>query len=153
MPYNITSKETEQKERQKNRMPVEKKLRLAQSIREENLGNRMKIRQREKFLYGKESMPPLWDKETSFRPDYPIREGEGDGKASTETVNTFKVRMAAAVFLFVLFLLCDAGEYNVFGYSMNDICGIISEDYFQIYDGGQNAEELPQLSDLLHLDL
>lgn len=153
MPHKTMPKETEQKQRSKNRVPVEKKLRLVQSIREENLDNRVRIRQREKFLYGKESMPPLWDKGDSLRADYAMRDGEADGEASTEPVNTFKMRMAAAVFLFALFLLCDVGEYRVFGYSMNDIYGIISEDYFQIYSGGQNAEDLPQLSDLLHLDL
>ena len=33
-------------------VPVEKKMKLAQYIRAENMDNRMKIRQREKILYG-----------------------------------------------------------------------------------------------------
>ena len=37
-----------------NQIPIEKKMELAQYIREENMGNRMKIRQREKILYGTE---------------------------------------------------------------------------------------------------
>ena len=41
----------------------EKKMELARHIREENLGNRLKLRQREHILYGKENSLPLYDKE------------------------------------------------------------------------------------------
>ena len=40
----------------------EKRMELARHIREENLGNRLKLRQREHILYGKESPLPLYDK-------------------------------------------------------------------------------------------
>ena len=45
-----------------HKVPLEKKMQLAQYIREENLGNRMKIRQRERILYGKDKQLPLFDK-------------------------------------------------------------------------------------------
>ena len=43
-------------------VPVEKKMKLAQYIRAENMDNRMKIRQREKILYGSSvpSPPPIY---------------------------------------------------------------------------------------------
>ena len=40
----------------------EKRMELARYIREENLGNRLKLRQREHILYGKESPMPLYEK-------------------------------------------------------------------------------------------
>ncbi|MCM1253087.1 MAG: hypothetical protein NC321_09720 [Clostridium sp.] len=109
-------------------IPVEKKMKLAQYIRAENMDNRMKIRQREKILYGTESALPLWDKGDAFRredylwTDTPSEDGPSDSGS------TFRLRMAAAILLFIGFLLCDAGEYKVFGYSMNDIHAMITED-------------------------
>lgn len=127
-------------------VPVEKKMKLAQYIRAENMDNRMKVRQREKILYGTE-MPPLWNKGEPLR----MMEYMGNGEGTEEpvpAVSTFRLRMAAAILLFIGFLLCDAGQYRLFGYSMNDIYGMISKDYFQIYDT-EHSEELPQLSELL----
>lgn len=135
---------TSQKTRQ---VPVERKMKLAQYIRAENMDNRMKIRQREKILYGTEAMPPLWNKGEPLRMREYMENGEGTEEPAPES-NTFRLRMAAAILLFIGFLLCDAGQYQLFGYSMNDIYGMISEDYFQIYDT-DHPEELPQLSELL----
>lgn len=128
-------------------VPVEKKMKLAQYIRAENMDNRMKIRQREKILYGTESMPPLFHKGEPLRMTEYMENGEGT-ETPEPAVSTFRIRMAAAILLFIGFLLCDAGQYRLFGYSMNDIYGMISEDYFQIYDT-EHPEELPQLSELL----
>lgn len=128
-------------------VPVEKRIKLAQYIRAENMDNRMKIRQREKILYGTENMPPLFHKGEPLRMTEYM--GSGDGtEEPVPDVSTFRLRMAAAILLFIGFLLCDAGQYRLFGYSMNDIYGMISEDYFQIYDA-EHPEELPQLSELL----
>ena len=131
---------------------TDKKLRLIQSIRAENMDNRMKIRQRENFLYGNNmnNMPPLLNKGESMYMGDPYRDAENPEEV-THVTNTFKVRMAAAIILFVAFLLCDVGNYKVWGYSMNDICGLISEDYFRIY-ADKTADELPQLTELLQLD-
>ena len=125
-----------------NQIPIEKKMELAQYIREENMGNRMKIRQREKILYGTESAVPLWEEHN----------GNADDMQVQPTESTFKFRMAAAIMLFVAFLLCDAGGYKIFGYSMNDIYGMISEDYFQVYDNTDGEDDAIQLTELLQLD-
>lgn len=131
----------------KGQVPVEKKMRLVQSIRAENMDNRMKIRQREKFLYGTESMPPLWNRGEPMQVGAEYPDG-GNPEEMTPMSGTFKIRMAAAIILFVAFLLCDAGGYKILGYSMNDIYGLISEDYFQIYED-KSADELPQLTEFL----
>lgn len=130
------------KEMPNNKVPIEKKMELAQYIREENMGNRMKISQREKILYGTESTVPLWEKHNENADDMQVQ----------PTESTFKFRMAAAIMLFVAFLLCDAGNYKFFGYSMNDIYGMISEDYFQVYNDIQSDDVTTQLSELLQLD-
>lgn len=114
-------------------IPMEKKIKLAQYIRAENMNNRMKIRQREKILYGTESALPVWDRGESFRrEEYLLPNGEPEDSPS-DSIGTFRLRMAAAILLFIGFLLCDAGQYKVFGYSMNDIYSMISEDSFQLY--------------------
>lgn len=132
-------------EKKGNRASVEKKMELAQYIREENMGNRMKIRQREQILYGNKT--PLWEKQE--RTGFP--EDGADGNIP-EVKSTFKFRMVLAIILFVGFLLCDTGGYQIFGYSMNDIYGIISEDYFQVYEDSEGDNVATQLSRLLQLD-
>lgn len=137
------------------RVPIEKKLRMAQYIREENMDNRMKIRQREKLLYGTDSPLPLWDKNNTFQRETYLRTGtdaensmdNAPADAMDTVTGTFKLRMALAIALFIGFLLCDAGQYKVFGYSMNDLYGMISEDYFQIYDTNQEQNRI-QLTEL-----
>lgn len=129
MPLN----QIEQGQRLKRQMPIDKKLRLAQYIRAENMDNRMKIRQRERLLYGVDSAE---------------RNGFYSEEVPNEVTGTFRLRMAAAVILFIGFLMCDAGQYKIFGYSMNDVYGMISEDYFKLYDS-ENMDELPQLTELL----
>lgn len=145
--------QTEQTNGTKRQVPVDKKMRLIQSIRAENMDNRMKIRQRENFLYGTGSMnnmPPLWSKGEPMQMGEAYLNGENPEEIAPVT-NTFRIRMAAAIMLFVGFLLCDAGGYKIWGYSMNDIYGLITEDYFQIYND-KNADELPQLTELLGFD-
>lgn len=143
-----------QGQRLKRQVPIDKKLRMAQYIRAENMDNRMKIRQRERLLYGLDSTPYAWRKGESTRMEESLRAGidERNGFYPEEIPNgltgTFGLRMAAAVILFIGFLLCDAGQYKIFGYSMNDVYGMISEDYFKLYDS-ENVEELPQLTELL----
>lgn len=129
-------------------IPVEKKMELAKYIREENMGNRLKVRQREKILYGTNDTLPLFsrDKRSSYyaeteNPDNP-QEGTIEG--------TFRIRMTAAILLFVGFLLCDAGGYHILGYSTGDIHNMIQKDYFQ--PGKENDETFVQLSQLLGLD-
>ena len=144
--------QTERNIRTEKQVPVERKMKLIQCIRAENMDNRMKIRQREQLLYGADNFPPLWNKGESLSAEEYIRTGEGAEDTIPTSSGTFKLRMAAAIILFIGFLLCDAGQYKIFGYTMNDIYGMISEDYFQIYDT-ENGDELPQLTELLKFDL
>lgn len=129
----------------------EKRMELARYIREENLGNRLKLRQRENILYGKDLQTPIYDKGM-------FSHGEGvpgyGALAGEETVpgvvsGSFKYRMALAAFLFVGFLLCDTRESKILSYSTNDIHEMIMADSFHLYDGGENAvmEELAELLD------
>ena len=129
----MPSNQIEQGQRLKRQMPIDKKLRLAQYIRAENMDNRMKIMQRERLLYGVDSA-----ERSGFYPE----------EIPNGVSGTFRLRMAAAVILFIGFLLCDAGQYKIFGYSMNDVYGMISEDYFKLYDS-ENMDDLPQLTELL----
>lgn len=129
-------------------VPVEKKMRLAQYIRAENMDNRMKVRQRERILYGVENTPPLWEKGALRGNEY-IRTGEGAEGEAAPVSGTFKLRMAAAVLLFVGFLLCDAGGYKIWGYSMNDIYGMISKDYFKLNDA--DTDEQLSFSELFEM--
>lgn len=127
----------------------EKKMELARHIREENIGNRLKLRQREHILYGRESPVPLYDKgllsgEESF-PGYGNTEN-GETIPGNAT-GGFKYRMALSVLLFVAFLLCDTRDSKILSYSTNDVYDMIVADSFHLYDGGENAvmEELAEL--------
>lgn len=150
----MSSNQIEQGQRLKRQMPIDKKLKLAQYIRAENMDNRIKIMQRERLLYGVDSTPYVWRKgdsmrmENSFHAVADERNGFYPEELPNGTSGTFGLRMAAAVILFIGFLLCDAGQYKIFGYSMNDVYGMISEDYFKLYDS-KNIDELPQLTELL----
>lgn len=127
----------------------EKRMELARYIREENLGNRLKLRQREHILYGKESPLPLYDKGLlsgeEVLPGYGKTEN-GEGIPGNAT-GGFKYRMALSVLLFVGFLLCDTRDSKILSYSMADVYDMIVADSFHLYDGGENAvmEELANL--------
>lgn len=130
----------------------EKKMELARFIREENLGNRLKLRQRESILYGKEMQIPLFEKGQLTEMDGVVS-GYGARIAETGTQDTtmgsFKYRMALAVLLFVAFLLCDTRDSTIFSYSTDEVYHMIVADSFHLYDGGENAvmEELAELFD------
>lgn len=134
-----------QNQSSKKQVPVEKKMKLAQYIRAENMDNRMKIRQREKILYGTETVPPLWQKGDPLRKENPIMyPDENDPDNMPQSSGTFKLRMAAAIVLFIGFLLCDVRQYKVFGYSMNDIYGMICDDYFKVYDADTQLSDMKE---------
>ncbi len=127
----------------------EKKMELARYIREENLGNRLKLRQRESILYGKEPQMPLFEKGQLTEADglsgYGIPTGEVG--AQDGSMSSFKYRMVLAVLLFVGFLLCDTRESTILSYNTDDIYQMITADSLHLYDGGENAvmEELAEL--------
>lgn len=138
-----------------HRIPLEKKLELAQYIREENMGNRMKIRQREKILYGTNTQPPLYEKgmlsgQNNMKQSYPAQ-GLEEGEMPGVSFGTFKYRMIIAVLLFVGFLVCDTNGSKIGKYTMNDIHDMIVADSFHLYEGDGN-EAMEGLAGLLDFD-
>lgn len=127
----------------------ERKMELARYIREENLGNRLKLRQRESILYGRDTQMPLFEKgqlaETDGLTGYGVPAGEGG--VQDGAMSSFKYRMVLAVLLFVGFLLCDTRESTILSYNTDDVYQMITEDSLHLYDGGENAvmEELAEL--------
>lgn len=134
------------------KISLEKKMALAQYIREENHGNRMKIRQREHILYGTDTQPPLYDrgKLSSGERDYENHPAE-EGIAPVFSMGTFKYRMILAILLFVGFLLCDTGGDKIGSYTTNDIHEMIMADTFHLYDGEGN-DTMDGLASLLDFE-
>ncbi len=133
-------------------IPVEKKMALAQYIRAENHGNRMKIRQRENILYGVNTQPPLFDR-GRLQPVEQQYEGsqEESGMLQPFSVSTFKYRMMIAIVLFVGFLLCDTGGDKIGNYTTSDIHEMIMADTFHLYDGEGN-DTMEALASLLDFE-
>ena len=135
-----------------HKVPLEKKMALAQYIREENHGNRIKIRQRENILYGTDTQPPLFDrgKLQSGEQNYGEQVQEG-GIVPVFSMGTFKYRMILAILLFVGFLLCDTDGDKIGKYTTNDIHNMIMADTFHLYDGEGN-ETMEGLAALLDFE-
>lgn len=135
-----------------HKVPLEKKMALAQYIREENQGNRMKIRQREHILYGTDTQPSLYDrgKLISAEQNYGNQPSE-DGIVPVFSMGTFKYRMILAILLFVGFLLCDTGGDKIGNYTTKDIHEMIMADTFHLYDGEGN-ETMDGLAALLDFE-
>lgn len=138
-----------------HRVPLEKKMQLAQYIREENQGNRMKIRQRERILYGHDTQPPLFEKghmQGAASPyDNTSQQAEQNGAAPVFPPGTFRYRMILAVLLFVGFLLCDTGDGKIGSYTTNEVHDMIVADTFHLYDGEGN-EVMEGLASLLDFE-
>lgn len=134
------------------KISLEKKMALAQYIREENHGNRMKIRQREHILYGTDTQPPLFNKGRIPIQDmqYENRPPE-EGYVPAFPEGTFKYRMIVAILLFVGFLLCDTAGDKIGRYTTNDIHNMIVADTFHLYDGEGN-DAMEGLAALLDFD-
>lgn len=138
-----------------HKVPLEKKMQLAQYIREENLGNRMKIRQRERILYGTDTQLPLFDKnrmqQTASPYDNTPRQPEQEGAVPLFSTSTFRYRMILAVLLFVGFLLCDTRDGRIGDLTTNEVHDMIVADTFHLYDGDGN-ETMEGLAALFELD-
>lgn len=124
----------------------EKRVELARYIREENMGNRVKLRQREHILYGRDLAMPV-DEKGLFPESTLVGSAQGGEVPIGNSMGSFKYRMTLAVLLFVGFLLCDTGQKNILSYSTNDVYEMIRADSLHLYDGGENAviEELEEL--------
>lgn len=126
----------------------EKRVELARYIREENMGNRIKLRQREHILYGRELSMPA--EERGLFADQALTGGKQDEEVpGGSSMGSFKYRMTLAVLLFVGFLLCDTGKGSILSYSTNDVYEMIRADSLHLYDGGENAV-MEELSALFH---
>ena len=123
------------------KVSLDKKLALAQYIRAENLGNRMKIRQREKILYGTDTQPPLYD--TGRLPAFDQQDNSSveNRTALGSSLGTFKYRMILAILLFVGFLFCDTGGDKIGSYTTTEIHNMIMADTFHLYGEGNDTME------------
>lgn len=138
-----------------HKVSLEKKMQLAQYIREENQGNRMKIRQRERILYGTDTQPPLFDKSRLTDAASPYENNQmqtqQDGTMPVFSAGTFRYRMILALLLFAGFLLCDTGNGKIGTYTTNEVHDMIVADTFHLYDGDGN-ETMEGLASLLDFD-
>lgn len=135
-----------------HRIPLDKKMELAQYIRAENMGNRMKVRQREKILYGTNPQPLFPEK--GLLSGQNLQQPYGMDMAAQESgpalsMGSFKYRMILAVLLFVGFLVCDTSGAKLGKYSMSDVQEMIVADTFHLYegDGGDTMDALASLLD------
>lgn len=132
------------------KVSVDKKLALAQYIRDENLGNRMKIRQRERILYGKDTQPPLYES-GRLSMDQQENLSSESGMNWGFPAGTFKYRMILAILLFVGFLLCDTGGDKIGRYTTSEIHDMIIADTFHLYEGDGN-DTMDSLAALLDFE-
>ena len=123
------------------KVSLDKKLALAQYIREENHGNRMKIRQRERILYGTDTQPPLYDTGRLQSMEQQENPSAESGVAFGFSSGTFKYRMILAILLFVGFLLCDTGDDKIGSYTTTEIHNMIMADTFHLYSEGNDTME------------
>lgn len=131
------------------KISLDKKMALAQYIREENHGNRMKIRQRERILYGTDTQPPLYDTGRLQSAEQQENPASDSGMNWGFPAGTFKYRMILAILLFVGFLLCDTGGDKIGNYTTEDIHNMIMADTFDLYgtDGNSTMDSMAVLLD------
>lgn len=116
---------------------TEQKLQLIQMIRAENQDNRMKMRSREKMLYGTE---------TKYEPDELPLYAKGYVAVNTKnkelyaaenaaiaehvsSFSSFKLRLLLAVILFTAFLVLDAGNGTIAGITTRQLQEEINKDF------------------------
>lgn len=133
------------------KVSLDKKLALAQYIREENHGNRMKIRQRERILYGRDTQPPLYDSGRLQLMEQQENLSSESGVNWGFPAGTFKYRMILAILLFVGFLLCDTGGDKIGNYTTTEIHNMIMADSFHLYDAESN-DTMDGLASLLDFE-
>ena len=123
------------------KVPLDKKLALAQYIREENLGNRMKIRQREKILYGTDTQPPLYNTGRLQPMEQQENPSLENGLSLGFSLGTFKYRMILAILLFIGFLFFDTSGERIGSYTTTEIHNMIMTDTFHLYGEGNDTME------------
>lgn len=126
----------------------EKRMELARYIREENMGNRIKLQQREHILFGRE-VQPLYDRSAFSEAGAAYGAMDGAGETPHSQAGSFKYRMTLAVLLFVGFLLCDTNQSKILSYDTDQIYEMIRSDSLHFYEGDGNVvmEEIAKLFD------
>lgn len=116
---------------------TEQKLQLVQMIRAENQDNRMKMRSREKMLYGTESNYEPEELPLYARGYVNIQKKGGELHAAESAAlleqgssfSSFKLRLILAVALFTAFLVLDAGKGNIAGITTRQLLEEINRDF------------------------
>lgn len=119
------------------KITTNQKLQLIRSIREESRDNRMKMRHRERLLYGTESKMgddmPLYSKGyygDGERELYALE--EGGIPAGGNSFSSFKLRLVLAIAFFCVYLVADAGEGTIAGISTD----VMREEMNKDFDAG-----------------
>ena len=122
---------------------TDQKLQLIQQIRAENQENRMKMRNRERILYGMEYQSkkyqyeqeiPLYNKgyyegnRTNAVKELYAMEAQGSDM-ERGSFSSFKLRFMLAVTLFAAFLVLDSGAGNIAGISTTALREEINKDF------------------------
>lgn len=137
------------------KISLEKKLELARTLRRENMENRMKVRQREGFLYGSGYVVPPCE-ERLQEDEYAMgalmgKKQAGAPDGANHFLTGFKCRMILSLVLFAVFLLYDAGGSEIGGCSAEKIHEMIAEDPFLLC-GEAGAEVADEIAALLDFD-
>ena len=117
----------------------DQKLQLVQMIRAESKDNRMRMRSRERMLYGtdmkyEQEELPLYAKgyygDYKDNKDYELQALENGRESAIHTsFSSFRLRLVIAVLLFAGFLFLDAEEGNIAGISTNQMKEEINKDF------------------------
>lgn len=117
---------------------TDQKIQLVQRIRAESMDNRMRMRSRERMLYGTsgkaEEEFPLYsrgyhDFGRSGREGELYALEENGGNAAEGSFSSFKLRLVLSVVLFTGFLLADAGSGMIAGISTAAVREEINKDF------------------------
>lgn len=115
---------------------TDQKLQLVQMIRAENQDNRLKMRSREKMLYGTELNHEVDELPLYTKGYYNGKTGKelhtmdnSKEKIDSFSFSSFKLRLILAVFLFAGFLMLDAGYGNIPGITTTQLQEEINKDF------------------------
>lgn len=119
------------------KISTNQKLQLIRSIREESQDNRLKMRNREKILYGIESKAgeelPLYTKGYYGNKEKELYASE-EIPMQGNSFSFFKLRLILSAVLFCAFLLADSGAGNIGGISTEKIREEINKNFDAGFD-------------------
>lgn len=120
---------------------TDQKLQLVQQIRAENQENRIKMRNRERILYGMEHQTKTYEEDlplysrgcyegrhaTTGKELYAMEERNNDNGGAS--FSSFKLRLVFSVLLFAAFLILDSGNGRIAGISTTTMREEINKDF------------------------